>query len=80
MWEIHCTVRSIDTHYTPRACAKGKVIGCVNVVVVVDTKIAKSGDLGIWAYCNLNKSVESGEKLAWVCLELSGTAYQQSSF
>ena len=37
----------------PRACARGKVIvlsiiGCVVVIiVVVDTKIAKSGDLGI---------------------------------
>ena len=29
----------------PRACARGKVIGLV-VVVVVDTKIAKSGHLG----------------------------------
>ena len=53
MWEIHCTVRSVDTHhYTPRACARGKVIGrivivvVVVVVIVVDTKIAKSGDLG----------------------------------
>ena len=28
---------------TRRACARGKVIGCV----VIDTKITKSGDLGI---------------------------------
>ena len=28
------------------ACARGKVIGCVVVVVVMDTKITKSGDLG----------------------------------
>ena len=34
----------IGSVVTPRACAKGKVIGLV--VVVVDTKIAKSGDLG----------------------------------
>ena len=34
---------------TPRACARGKVFGRVIVVVaVVDTKIAKSGDLGIY--------------------------------
>ena len=31
---------------TPRTCARGKMIGYVVVVVVVDTKIAKSGDLG----------------------------------
>ena len=29
---------------TPHACARGKVIGYV-IVVVMDTKIAKSGDL-----------------------------------
>ena len=33
-----------DPPYYPRTCARGKVIG--RVVVVVDTKIAKSGDLG----------------------------------
>ena len=36
---------------TPRACARGKVIGCVVVVVVVvvvvSTKIAISRDIGI---------------------------------
>ena len=35
---------------TPHACPRGKVIGCVVVVVVIiiimDTKIAKSADLG----------------------------------
>ena len=30
--------------FTPHACARGKVI--TYVVVIVDTKIAKSGDLG----------------------------------
>ena len=38
--------------FTPRACARGKVIGCVVVVVVVvivvvSTKIAISRDVGI---------------------------------
>ena len=38
----------INTLITPRACAKGKVIGCVAVViVVVCTKIAISRDIGI---------------------------------
>ena len=31
---------------TPRACARGKIIGCV-IVVVVSTKIAISRDVGI---------------------------------
>ena len=48
---------------------KGKVIGCVVVVVVVivvimDTKIAKSADLGTWASCKHNEYVEFGEKVA----------------
>ena len=54
------------------------VIGCV-VVVVVDTKIAKSGDVhvGTWASCKSNKSVEFGKKLASVHLESSGTVYKR---
>ena len=32
---------------TLRTCAKGKVISGVVIVVIVDTKIIKSGDLGI---------------------------------
>ena len=60
---------------------RGKVISCVVivvvvVVVVVDMKIAKSGDLGIWASCKGNISIEFGEKLASVRLESSGTAYK----
>ena len=31
---------------TPRICVRGEVIGCVVVVVILDTKITKSGDLG----------------------------------
>ena len=38
-------VVSIETFITPRACARGKVIGCV-VVVVVSTKITKSQKVG----------------------------------
>ena len=42
---------------------RGKVIGSVVIVVViVDTKIAKSGDLGTWASCKHNESVEFIEK------------------
>ena len=32
---------------TPRACARGKVIGRIVVVVVVSTKIAISRDIGV---------------------------------
>ena len=54
---------------------RGKVIGCVVVVVVVvDTKIAKSGDVRTRASCKHNKYVEFGEKLASVCSESNGTA------
>ena len=62
---------------TLRACARGKVIGCVIVVVVivaVDTKITKSGDLGIWPSYEHNEYVE---KLASVCLESNGMAYKR---
>ena len=33
--------------FTPCACTRGKVISYVVVIVVVDTKIARSGDLDI---------------------------------
>ena len=51
---------------TTRACARGKVIGrvIVIVVVVVDTKIIKSGDLGTPYYganCKRNESIEFSE-------------------
>ena len=59
---------------TPRACAGGKVIG--RVVVVVHKKIARSWDLGTSATRKYNESVEVGEKLASGCLESSGTAYK----
>ena len=53
--------------------------GCrvvVVIVVIVDTKIAKSGDLGTWGSCKRNEYVKFGEKLASVCSESSSTAYQ----
>ena len=54
--------------YLPRACTRGKVIGRVIVVVVVfavviSTKIAISRDIGVYATCNHNKSIEFGKKL-----------------
>ena len=63
---------------TPCACARGKVIGriVVVVVVVIHKKIARSWDLGTLAARKYNKSVEIGEKLALGCLESSGTVYK----
>ena len=49
---------------TPRACARGKAMSVVVVVVVVDTpKIARSRVLGIYACYKHNQSVDIGEKL-----------------
>ena len=61
---------------TPHACARGKVIGGVVVIVVVHKKIARSWDLGTSATRKYNESVNIGEKLASGCLESSGTAYK----
>ena len=60
------------------AYTRGKVIVIIVVMVVVmDTKIAKSGDLGTWERCKHNESVKFGKKLASVCLESSGTIYKR---
>ena len=63
----------------PRAHAQGvKQSVCpsvVIVVVVVGTKIARSRVLGIRACCKLNQSVDNGEKLVSVCIELLKMAY-----
>ena len=57
--------------------ARGKAISSVNiivtVIVVMDTKIAKSGDLGTWARL---QAQQIWQKLAIVYLESSGTAYK----
>ena len=60
---------------TSHACARGKVISCVVVVVIHK----KSPHLEISATSvtqKYNESVEVGEKLASGCLESSGTAYK----
>ena len=69
---IHCMYSIIFTLHT---CARGKVIDSVLVIIIMHGhKIAKSGDLGTWASCKCNKSVEFGQKL---CLESSGMAYKR---
>ena len=58
--------------FTARACARGKVIGhvvVVVVVVVISRKIAISRGLGISATGKHNKSVKHDEKRASVCFE-----------
>ena len=47
----------------------------VVVVIVVGTKIAKSGHLGICACCKHNKLVDIGENLVSVCFELLDMAH-----
>ena len=60
---------------TPRACARGKAMSVVVVVVVVDTKIARSRVLGIYACCKHNQSVDIGEKLVCTLFELLKKSY-----
>ena len=66
--------------FTLHACARGKVISSVIVVVVavviVNKNIARSQHLGTLAIHKHSKSVEYGEKLASLCLESSSTAYK----
>ena len=61
---------------TPRACARGKVIGRR----VVSTKIARSGDLGVWATRKYSISVDIVEKLASLCFESFGKAHERRKY
>ena len=47
---------------------------------VVSTKIARSGDLGIWATHKCNVSVNTAEKLASVYFELFGKANEHCKY
>ena len=60
---------------TPRACARGKVIGRVVVVVVVSTKIAISRDIDVQATRKHNESIQFGKKLASVCVKSMDTVH-----
>ena len=62
------------TLITLRACTRGKaissiVIATVIIIVIVDTKLAKSGYLGTFMSGRCNKSIEFGEILPLVFLE-----------
>ena len=58
----------------PMCIRKGKVIS--SVVIIMDTKITKSGDVDTEVNCNCNRSVEFGEIMTSICLELIGTAFK----
>ena len=64
---LHCSML-----FLPRAHAQGVK---QSSVVVVGTKIARSRVLGIYACCKLNQSVDNGEKLVSICIELLKMAY-----
>ena len=68
---VHKGTANLECIITPRACAKGKVIGrvvivVVVVVVVVSTTIAKSQKIGIWQSALCHQTVENHEKLSSV--------------
>ena len=71
IYSVQVLVLGAHFLFFPARMRRGKMIGRV---VVVGTKIAKSGDVRIWASCKHNKYVELGEKLVSVCSESSGTA------
>ena len=56
---------------TPRACAKGKVIGSV-----LDTKIAQSRKSGVGQTALCHQTVENQEKLSYTCFKSLRTAHE----
>ena len=72
-----CARAYINDIITPRACARGQVIGFVcRLSSVVSTKISRSDDIGIWATHKYNVSVNIVEKLASVCFESFDKAHE----
>ena len=61
----------------PARMRRGKVIGRV-IVVVVDTKIAKSGDVRTWASCKHNEYVKFGEKTGFSMLRIECHSLRES--
>ena len=53
--------------FIPSACARGKVIGSVVAVVVINQKIARSRHLGTLVTCK-HMSVKFGEKTGLIVL------------
>ena len=63
---------------TQHACARGKVIGPVVVVVIVvmDTKITKSRKIGVGQSALCHQMVKSLDKLSHVCFKLLRTVHK----
>ena len=57
------------------ACARGKAISCIVVVIVVSTKIAIFQDIGIQGTRKHSQSIEFGKKLALVSVKLRDTVH-----
>ena len=64
---------------TPRACARGKVIGfvVVVVVVVVHKKIARSRLIRVIAMGYRHDDVKNGEKLTKFCFNALGNGHKR---
>jgi hypothetical protein len=60
--------------------SRGKAIGLGVCLSVVNTKIARSGDLGIWATRKHNESFEIVEKPASLYLESFGKAHERPKY
>ena len=73
------TPKNLSIVVTPRACARGKVIGfvCLSVClsVIVITKIDRSRVLSINACCNYHELVDIGKNLISVHFELLNMAH-----
>ena len=69
---------------TPRTCARGNVISfvcrCCLSLSVVSTKIARSGDLGVWVTRKYSISIDIVEKLASLCFESFGKVYERRKY
>ena len=57
---------------TPHPCTRSEVIGRVIVVIIMDTKIAKSGDLSTDQVVSTTNMSNLAKKLASLCLESRG--------
>jgi hypothetical protein len=84
-WKLwtRSTAPSRGITYPARTCAaRGKVIGSVLPFVYMSVhnhqnrQIWIPGNLGIWATCKYNKSVEIVEKLASLCFKSFGKAHK----
>ena len=56
-------LKTSNSCYHPvRMCKRGKVIGCVDVLVIVVVNIARSQILGVFAIANCRSNVENSGK------------------